>query len=207
VHAALLGFGLGFLVALQLGPMSLFLIRSTLRGGWRVGLAIGCGIAAVDGLYAACGAAGIAPLLLIDPVRLALGLIGGCVLIVLGARTLRSATRVRLGLEIDGEVATPRRALITSLAGTASNPLTIASWAAVFAAADTAGAVRSTTAAMLLVAGVATGSLTWGSLLAMGVSAARRTLGTRAMRLADAVAGLGLLGFGGALAFTAAHDR
>jgi len=31
VHALLVGFGLGFLVALQLGPMSLFLIRSTLR--------------------------------------------------------------------------------------------------------------------------------------------------------------------------------
>ena len=40
VHALLVGFGLGFLVALQLGPMSLFLIRSTLRRGWAVGLAM-----------------------------------------------------------------------------------------------------------------------------------------------------------------------
>jgi threonine/homoserine/homoserine lactone efflux protein len=45
MHSALAGFGLGFFVALQLGPMSLFLIRSTLRGGWTVGLAIGAGIA------------------------------------------------------------------------------------------------------------------------------------------------------------------
>ena len=37
MHAALVGFGLGFLVALQLGPMSLLLIRSTLRRGWRTG--------------------------------------------------------------------------------------------------------------------------------------------------------------------------
>jgi putative LysE/RhtB family amino acid efflux pump len=41
MHSGLLGFALGFFVALQLGPMSLLLIRSTLRGGWIVGAAIG----------------------------------------------------------------------------------------------------------------------------------------------------------------------
>jgi len=55
MHSAVTGFGLGFLVALQLGPMSLFLIRSTLRSGWRVGLAIGAGIALVDGATRAVG--------------------------------------------------------------------------------------------------------------------------------------------------------
>jgi hypothetical protein len=40
VHAFTVGFGLGFFVALQLGPLSLYLIRSTLRNGWEVGLAI-----------------------------------------------------------------------------------------------------------------------------------------------------------------------
>ena len=48
MHSLLVGFGLGFFVALQLGPMSLFLIRSPLRGGWKVGLAIGAGIALID---------------------------------------------------------------------------------------------------------------------------------------------------------------
>ncbi|HEX3874320.1 MAG TPA: LysE family transporter [Solirubrobacteraceae bacterium] len=173
MHAAFIGFGLGFLVALQLGPMSLFLVRSTLRGGWRVGL----------------------------------GLVGGAILIGLGLRTLHTAMRVRIGCEADEDVATPRRAFTTSVAGTASNPLTIASWAAIFAAADTTGTITSPAAAVLLVAGVAIGSLTWGSLLATGVTAARRTLGERAVGLADAVAGLGLVGFGGALAFAAVHDR
>jgi hypothetical protein len=69
MSAAIIGFGLGFFVALQLGPMSLFLIRSTLRSGWKVGVAIGAGIAAVDGLYAAAGAGGATPLLVIHPVR------------------------------------------------------------------------------------------------------------------------------------------
>ena len=122
MHALLVGFGLGFLVALQLGPMSLFLIRSTLRRGWAVGLAIGAGIALVDALYAAAGAAGAAPLLAIGPLRLVLGLVGAAVLIVLGVRTPARAFRVRHGLEVPSEVADPRRAFLTSLAATASNP-------------------------------------------------------------------------------------
>ena len=123
--------------------MSLLLVRTTLRAGWLAGLAIGAGIAVVDALYAACGAADAAPFLAFEPVRLALGLIGAAVLVGLGARTLYSAFRVRLGGELDAEVATPRRAFLTSLAGTASNPLTIASWAAIFAAASAAGAAHT----------------------------------------------------------------
>ena len=207
MHAALVGFGLGFLVALQLGPMSLFLIRSTLRAGWRVGLAVGAGIAAVDGLYAAAGSAGIAPLLGVRPVRLALGLVGAAVLLWLGARTLSTAFRVRLGTEGRTEVATPRRAFLTALGGTASNPSTILSWAAIFAAASTAGAATTTAQAILLVIGVTVGSLSWVTVLATGTAVARHAVGERSLRIADAVAGLGLMGFGGALAYGAAHDR
>ena len=201
MHAFAVGFGLGFFVALQLGPMSLFLMRTTLRAGWLAGLAIGAGIAVVDALYAACGAAGAAPFLAFEPVRVAFGLVGAAVLIGLGTRTLYSAFRVRLGGELDAEVATPRRAFLTSLAGTASNPLTIASWAAIFAAATSAGAAHTAGGAVLLVAGVGLGSLAWVSALATGTAVARRAIGRRAVRVADAIAGLGLIGFGTALAF------
>ena len=116
--------------------MSLFLVRSTLRRGWTTGLAIGAGIAAVDAVYCAIGAGAV---LANHPLRVVLGLVGAAVLIVFGARTLWSAFRVRLGGEAAAEVATPRRAFLTSLAGTASNPLTIASWAAIFAACQCRG--------------------------------------------------------------------
>ena len=207
MRSAVVGFGLGFFVALQLGPMSLFLIRSTLRGGWRVGLAIGAGIAVIDGIYAACGAAGAAPFLSAEPVRLTLGIAGGSFLIALGLRTLHSSFRVRLGAESMLEVDTPKRAFLTSMAGTASNPATIASWAAIFAAASTAGVATSTEAAILLVVGVALGSLSWVSFLATGIAVAGRGLGERAARLTDAVAGLGMLGFGGTLVYSTTHER
>jgi putative LysE/RhtB family amino acid efflux pump len=200
-----IGLGLGFLVALQLGPMSLLLIRSTLRAGVRVGLAIGAGIAIVDGLYAASGAAGVAPLLSIAPLRLGLGLLGAVVLVVLGARSLHSAFAVRLGAEPAAAVARPRRAFLTALGATASNPATIVSWAAIFAGASTAGATHTTSDSVLLVGGVGVGSLAWVTALAVIVALVRRAIGPRAMRAADAVAGLGLVGFGGALGWSAAH--
>ena len=188
-----IGFGLGFFVALQLGPMSLFLIRSTLRAGWRVGAAIGCGIAVVDGVYAALGATGAAALLTFDPLRIVLGLAGAVVLVVLGVRTFLSAFRVRTGLEVADDVATPRRAFATAVVATASNPSTIVSWAAIFGAASSA----TDAAAAPLVAGVALGSLTWVSVLACVVAVARRAAGPRTVRVADGVAGLGLVTFGG----------
>ena len=202
MHSVLIGFGLGFLVALQLGPMSLLLIRSTLRDGVRVGLAIGAGVAVIDALYAALGAAGAASLLTIGPLRLALGVVGTGVLVWLGVRTLVAAARVRAGLEGPADVGDPRRAFRTSLGATASNPLTIASWAGIFAAASTG----THTSAVPLVVGVGVGSATWMAGLACGVAAARRSVGPRAVIAADAIAGLGLLGFAGVLGWHTATD-
>jgi putative LysE/RhtB family amino acid efflux pump len=196
MHSLVVGFGLGFLVAIQLGPMSLFLVRSTLVGGLAVGLAIGAGIALIDGLYALAGAAGAAPLLAIDGLRTVFGLLGGAVLLMLGARALRAAAAPALASG-RAEVATPRRAFLVSLAATAANPATIASWAAVFAAAGAAGAARDVP---LLVAGVGLGSLAWVTALATGTAIVRRSVGTRAIRVADTIAGAGLLAFGAALA-------
>ena len=201
MHSLLVGFGLGFLVALQLGPMSLFLVRSTLRAGLLTGLGVGAGIATIDALYAAAGAAGAAPLLLIDPVRFALGLVGAGVIVWLGLKTLRAAVHVRAGL--DGDAAqSPGRAFRTSLGATASNPSTIASWAAIFAAAS----ATSDTSAVPLVAGVGVGSLTWVALLALITATVRKAVGVRAIRIADGVAGVGLLGFGGALGWQTLHS-
>jgi threonine/homoserine/homoserine lactone efflux protein len=46
--SAVIGFGLGFAVAATVGPISLLLIRTTLRGAPASGLAIGAGAAVID---------------------------------------------------------------------------------------------------------------------------------------------------------------
>ena len=201
------GFGLGFVVAAQIGPISLLCIRSVLRGRFAVGVAIGAGAAVIDALYAALGAAGASALLQIDAVRLTLGVVGACVLAAIGLRTLHSAFRVRLGGESADEVASPRRAFLTSLGATASNPLTIASWAAAFSAASTAALAGSASTAVVLVAGVGAGTLTWFTILSGTISVARRRIGTRLLRIVDAVSGTAILGFVGLLGWrTIAHE-
>jgi putative LysE/RhtB family amino acid efflux pump len=200
------GLGLGFLVAAQVGPIWLLCARSVLRGRLVTGLAIGAGAALVDLAYACLGVAGAAQVLRLVALRLVLALLGAAVLLALGARTLWSAFRVRAGGETQAELASPLRALRVSLAATASNPLTIASWGAVFAAASAASVATGagTTSAML--AGIGVGSFAWFTVLSLGMAALRRRIGDRGLRAADALAGLGLIGFGGLLGWRAVRN-
>jgi len=208
VAAALLaGAGLGFLVGAQVGPIWLLCARSSLRHGARVGLGIGAGAAVVDLLYAALGVAGAASLLAATGFRVAFGLLGAAVLIVLGARTLWSAFRVRSGFEAEAEVATPLIAFRTGLAATASNPMTIGSWAAIFAAASAASLAATAPAAALLVVGVGIGSMAWFTILSFGMGLLGRRVPAPALRLADGAAGVGLIGFGAALGYGVLDNR
>jgi putative LysE/RhtB family amino acid efflux pump len=190
------GIALGFVVAAQVGPIWLLCARTTLRVGAASGLAIGLGAATVDLLYAALGAAGVAPLLAVPAFRLVLGLAGAVVLVLLGARTLRTALRVRLGAELPEETGSPRAALRTGLLATASNPATIASWAAIFGAASAGHTVRGANAAVALVLGVGLGSLAWHAVLVGGMRLLRRRVGDRTLRAVDGVAGVALVAGG-----------
>ena len=91
------GLGLAFLVAAQVGPIWLLCVRSVLRGRLLSGLGIGLGAALIDVAYAALGVAGVTQLLRIPQIRLGLGLAGAAMLLAIGARTLWSAVRIRLG--------------------------------------------------------------------------------------------------------------
>ncbi|MFL5827657.1 MAG: LysE family transporter [Thermoleophilaceae bacterium] len=206
MNAVLVGFGLGFVVAAQVGPISLLLIRAVMRGAYASGLAIGAGAAIIDTTYAALGALGAGRLLGVEALRLTLGIAGALVLAYFALRTLRDAFRVRIGGELPAEIASPRRALTTSLAATASNPLTIISWAAAFSAASTAAAAHSTSSSIALIAGVGIGSISWFVILATGLRLAHRRVGERFVQWVDFGAGLGLLGFAGVLGVKTVQD-
>jgi putative LysE/RhtB family amino acid efflux pump len=203
------GFGLGLFVGAQPGPVSLLCIRSVLRGALASGIAIGAGAALIDLLSAGLGLAGAASLLEADALRVAFGLAGAFVLAFIGARTLWAAFRVRLGGESAEEVGSPRRAFATAVAATASNPLTIATWAAIFTAASAAAvgdAATSADGAALMLAGVALGTLTAFTTLSLLVASVRDRFGPRLLTTVDVVAGTGLLGFAGLLGWRAANE-
>jgi putative LysE/RhtB family amino acid efflux pump len=204
--ALITGIGLGLAVAMQVGPISLLCIRSVLRGSWAAGIGIAGGAALIDALYAALGTAGAASLLQIGPLQLVLGVVGALVLAAIGFRTLWTAFRVRHGGEHPDEVRGARRAFAISLAATASNPLTIVSWAAVFSAASTARVADTPGTATAMLLGVAIGTFSWFSGLSTVLALIRTRVGTGFVKLVDAAAGAGLIGFGALLGVRAAHD-
>jgi putative LysE/RhtB family amino acid efflux pump len=146
------GFGLGFLVAAQVGPVWLLAARSVILGRFITGIMIGLGAATMDMAYGALGLAGAAGLLRISGLRVGLGLLGAAVLIILGVLALRNATRVGDQAEPSAAITSAPRAYLMALGATAANPLTIASWAAIFAAAFAARISRTTPGAVLLLA-------------------------------------------------------
>jgi putative LysE/RhtB family amino acid efflux pump len=208
VGAFYVGFGLGLFVAAQIGPVSLLIVRSVLRRSLRIGLAMAVGVALIDLLYAALGLAGAAHLLdAADGVRVALGAIGAVVLAAIGARTVWSGFRARLGFETDDEVSTPLRAFGTTVAATALNPLTIALWIAAFPAMRATTAIDSASGTVALVAGVGLGTLTWYTAFVTAVALARRRVGPRLLAAVDIGSGAGLVGFGAYFGYRTLHDR
>jgi threonine/homoserine/homoserine lactone efflux protein len=203
------GFGLGLFLAAQVGPVTLLIVRSVLRGGRAVavGLAMAGAVALVDLVYATLGLAGVGQLLNGGAASLAFGLASAAILIAIGARTAYVGFRVRLGLEAIDEVVVPWRAFLTAVAATALNPLTIALWTVSFPAAAPNPAAASVPNALAILVGVGLGTMTWYGGFSTAVALARKRLGDRLLKAVDVASGCGLMGFGGVLAYRSIHDN
>lgn len=200
------GYGLGLFVAAQIGPVSLLIVRSVVRGNFRIGFAMATAVALVDLGYAALGLAGVGRLLEEnDAVRLTFGFVGAAVLVALGLRTMWIGFRARFGLETPEEVGTPRRAFATAFAATALNPLTIALWTAAASAAVSGGS-RSSAGTLALLLGVGLGTLSWYTAFAGAIALTRQRIGPRLLAAIDIGAGAGILGFGAYLGIRTARS-
>jgi putative LysE/RhtB family amino acid efflux pump len=200
------GLVLGVAVAAPLGPVGLLAVRTSVRFGFSVGLGVGLGAAVIDTTYAALGLLGAASLLQWGVAQLTLGLVGAAVLVGFGLRTLHSALRVRLGGEVPDEVQTPGRAFRVGLVATASNPLTVLTWAALLGAAVAVTGSGGPLAAVTLLLGVFVGSAGWFMALTWAAAHAGRRMSDRVLGVVDLVAGAGLLAFGAALGIKTVRD-
>lgn len=205
--ALLAGITLGSLAAAVVGPIWLLCVRTATRYGWWPGAAVGLGAATIGLAYAAMGALGGAAVLELTGLRTVLGLAGACVLAWLGVRTIRTAWRIRAGLESPDEVVTPAQALRTGLVATASNPVTILTWAAVFTSASSVGLARGISGACGIVLGIALGSLLVHAVLATLGAAAGRRMSPRVLAITDLISGLGIMAFAGVLGWRTLQDR
>jgi threonine/homoserine/homoserine lactone efflux protein len=185
------GFALGFAVAASPGPIFFLCLRRTLLWGRMYGLVSGLGVATADGFYAALASFGVAAMAsAIASGRRPLAVIGGAVLLGLGARILLER-RQEAGQAPAVTARGMAWAYASTLGLTITNPATIISFAAL-AATLGLGAGAGLTKPAVLVGGVLLGSATWWSVLAVGASVLRTRLTPALVRGISIFSGLAI---------------
>jgi len=188
------GIILGFCIAAPIGPIAILCIRRTLACGWRSGLATGLGAATADGIYAGVAGFGLTVVTGLLTGNLAIvRALGGAFLVYLGVRTFLSAPPENPGNAGKG---TLLQDYATTVFLTLTNPMTIISFAGVFAALGIGGLSGGSSTAVLMVLGIAAGSVAWWLLLVAGTSVFGSRCNTRVLGLVNRIAGVLIVLFG-----------
>lgn len=187
------GMLLGFSIAAPVGPIGVLCIRRTLSNGRAAGLVSGLGAATADAIYgtiAAFGVTFISSLLISQQTWLRL--IGGVFLCYLGIKSFLSvAADSTATLQAEGLGG----AYLSTFLLTITNPLTILSFAAVFAGLGLS-AGGNYASATVLVLGVFLGSALWWFILSGGVSLFRSRFSPQGMRWVNRISGIIITTFG-----------
>ncbi|PSN18290.1 lysine transporter LysE [filamentous cyanobacterium CCP5] len=188
------GIGIGFAIAVPVGPIGLLCIRRTLAQGQLIGLASGLGAATADGLYGGIAGFGLSAISqwLLDWSAWLQG-IGGLFLCYLGVTTFLAQPATTPAAFTSRGLAT---AYSSTFVLTLTNPVTILSFIAIFAGLGLVNPSGERLAAGLIVAGVFLGSALWWLMLSVAVSWLRSRFTLQAMQWLNRLAGLAILTFG-----------
>ena len=187
---------LGLAVAAPLGPIGVLCINRALERGFWAGVAGGLGTALADAIYACLAAIGFSALTTtLATLAPWLKLAGGLFMLWLGWKSLRPnphrpSTHARTN-DFRGLSGTIASTFLLTL----TNPVTIFSFAALFAGLGLTDA-PGTANALAVVAGVFLGSLLWWLLLSGGVALAQRRLPEGFSLCVSRMSGVILMGFG-----------
>jgi threonine/homoserine/homoserine lactone efflux protein len=171
---------LGFCIAAPVGAIGMLCIQRSLSRGFRSGFATGIGAACADAFYGLLGALGVAGIVTALPMlTVALKAAGGAFLVWMAWTIAREAPRVPAAVQETSRTPVTRD-FLTTFALTLSNPLTIFSFIAAFAALGPLPSVSGEHGApgwlsvAPMVTGVFAGSAVWWLFLS-GVTSALRT--------------------------------
>jgi threonine/homoserine/homoserine lactone efflux protein len=187
------GLAVGFTVAAAVGPISVLVLRRTLAHGRVYGLASGMGVAAADGSYGGIAAFGLTAITsVLVGLRPLLGLVGGLFLVYLAIRTILAAPPTTAA-EVRERPGLPG-AFLSIYGLTMTNPMTILSFAGIFAGLGLSGG--SLLEAAILTLGVFLGSATWWVGLTFAVSRLRSRITPTILLWINRLSGAILLVFG-----------
>jgi threonine/homoserine/homoserine lactone efflux protein len=154
------GLIIGFVIAAPVGPIGVLCARRTLLHGRRAGFFSGMGAATADAIYGFIAAFGLTFIseFLVDH-QFSFRLVGGGLLLYLGIKALMARPVKKADLR---HSARHYAGMYTSTFFlTLTNPMTILSFAAVFAGFGLAGTTGSVLSAGILILGVYLGSAVW----------------------------------------------
>lgn len=165
------GLILGLSIASVVGPMSVLCMQRTLHRGLLYGLVSGLGIATADGVYGSIAAFGLTLITaFLVSQQIWIRLIGGLFLLYLGIRTIFTKPAERA---TSAKANNFLGAYASTFLLTLTNPLTILSFAAVFAGLGVGATTHSVLSAALVVLGVFSGSTLWWCILTGSLSLLR----------------------------------
>lgn len=188
------GLILGFSIAAPVGPIGVLCIRRTLSRGMLNGFLSGTGAATADGIYgciAAFGVTAVSSLLLEHQFYLRLA--GGVFLLYLGLTTFRSLPAESSAKAEGGGLL---GAYVSVFFLTLTNPMTIMSFAGVFAGLGIGATGGDYSLAGLLVLGVFTGSMLWWLTLSGTVNLLRAKFDRKRLVWVNRLSGAMICGFG-----------
>jgi threonine/homoserine/homoserine lactone efflux protein len=187
------GLVIGFSIAAPVGPIGVLCMRRTLAQGRVSGLISGLGAATADAIYGCVAGFGLTSVssFLVDQQGW-FRLFGGAFLCFLGVKTL-------LSKPLTGAESSRETRLLGNYASTfvltLTNPMTIISFAAIYAGLG--GLERgSYLSAGALVTGVFVGSGLWWVTLSTGVGLVRKGVTPVWLRWVNRISGMVLMGFG-----------
>jgi len=187
------GIAVGIVIALPVGPVGVLCVRRCLFEGALLGFVSGLGAACADATFGAIAALGLTFLRdwLLD-YQDWFGLAGGLFLLGFGVKAL-FISPVREPEPLAGEAVLG--AFASTYALTIANPITLLSFAAIFAKVG-ADAVTGLAGASMLVGGVFLGSLLWWLGLSFGLAHLRNLAGEVVMLWLNRISGGILLSSG-----------
>jgi threonine/homoserine/homoserine lactone efflux protein len=190
------GWVVGFIIASPIGPVGILCIRRCVADGRLVGLLTVLGAATADAIYgvmAGLGVTAVSDVLFAH--RVALRIVSGLLLLVLGAATLRAEAPTAAR-----RTSAPPRSLagayLSTLVLMLANPFIIFSFLAVFAALRLHLGAIGDVAAIWLFGGIFIGSAAWWLIFSLATGWLRSRMRTGGLRFINLAAGSLICGFG-----------
>lgn len=185
---------LGFSIAMPVGPIGLLCIRTSLTQGLKYGLMTGLGAASADmvyGLIAGYGVTAISHFL--TEYNLWIQVIGALFLCYLGICTFISKVQDK------GSSNTPKSffyTFITTFFLTLTNPMTILSFAGLYAGLGLGRNAAGAHAPLILASGVFAGCSFWWLILSTSTSLFKDKINQTGLRYLNYLSGTTIFGFG-----------